>query len=95
MIGAAYAGCFSMALANALAQGGHTAKSVRAKADVHLGKDDKGFLITHVDLTVDADVPGLDDHTFQEQVQQFSQGCIIARALGSVPKTVLSAHLKK
>ena len=84
-----------MALANALAQGGHTANSVHTKADVHLGKDDKGFLITQIDITVDADVPGLDDQTFQAEVQKFSQGCIIARALGAVPKTVLSAHLKK
>ena len=94
MIGSAYAGCFSMALANALDQGGHKANSVHTKADVHLGKDDKGFLITHIELTVDADVPGLDNHTFQEQVQKFSQGCIIARALGAVPKTVISARLK-
>jgi osmotically inducible protein OsmC len=95
MIGAAYAGCFSMALANSLAQGGHTANSVHAKADVHLGKDDKGFLITHIDLNVDADVPGLDEQKFQEEVRKTSQGCIIARALGSVPKTVVSARLKK
>jgi len=52
-------------------------------------------LITQIDITVDADVPGLDDQTFQAEVQKFSQGCIIARALGAVPKTVLSAHLKK
>lgn len=94
LIGAAYAGCFSMALSNTLAQGGHVPKSVHTKADVHLGKDDKGFLITQIDLTVDADVPGLDDHTFQEQVQKTSQGCIIARALGAVPKSVVSARLK-
>jgi osmotically inducible protein OsmC len=94
LIGAAYAGCFAMALSNTLAQGGHVPKSVHAKADVHLGKDDKGFLVTHIDLTVDADVPGLDNQTFQDQVQKTSQGCIVARALGAVPKSVVSASLK-
>jgi osmotically inducible protein OsmC len=94
MIGSAYAGCFAMALANTFAQGGHVANSVHAKADVHLGKDDKGFLITHIELTVNADVPGLDADTFHEHVQKLSQGCIVARALGAVKKTVLSAHLK-
>src|SRR4026209_2014041 len=54
LIGAALAGCYSMALANSLAQAGFTATSVHTKADVNLGKDDTGFLINQIDLTVDA-----------------------------------------
>ena len=57
MIGAAYAGCFSMALANTLAGMGFVATSVKTTADVHLGKDDKGFLVTRIDLTCEADGP--------------------------------------
>ena len=53
LIGAALAGCFSMALANSLAQAGFTATSVHTNADVHLGKDDTGFLINLIELTVD------------------------------------------
>ena len=45
LLGAAHAGCFSMALANSLATAGFTATSVQTNADVHLAKDDKGFLI--------------------------------------------------
>ena len=46
-----------MALANSLATAGFTATSVKSSADVHLGKDDKGFLINRIDLTVTAVVP--------------------------------------
>src|SRR5215213_4335910 len=66
LLGAAHAGCFSMALANMLATAGFVANSVNTTADVHLGKDDKGFLITRIDLTVVGDVPGVDLATFQQ-----------------------------
>jgi osmotically inducible protein OsmC len=93
LVGAAHAGCFSMALANSLATAGHTATSVHTTADVHLGKDDKGFLITRIDLTVDAVVPGLDDATFQQHAEKTKTGCIISRALAATPMT-LKATLK-
>ncbi len=94
MVGAAYAGCFSMALANTLAGMGFVANSVHTTADVHLGKDDKGFLISRIDLTVVADVPGVDEATFQEQAEKMRTGCIIARALAATPST-MKATLKK
>lgn len=93
LIGAALAGCYSMALANSLASAGHTPTSVHTTADVHLGKDDKGFLITRIDLTVDAIVPGLDNATFQQDAEKTRTGCIIGRALAATP-TTLKAVLK-
>jgi osmotically inducible protein OsmC len=83
LLGAAHAGCFSMALANSLAKAGHVATSVKTTASVHLGKDDKGFLINRIDLVVDAVVPGLDDATFQEHAANTKTGCIISRALAA------------
>ena len=94
LIGAAHAGCFSMALANSLATAGFTATSIHTNADVHLGKDDKGFLVNLIELTVDADVPKVDEATFQQHVEKTKVGCIISRALASVPTTV-KATLKK
>jgi osmotically inducible protein OsmC len=88
LLGAAHAGCFSMALANSLATAGFTATSVHTTADVHLGKDDKGFLINLIELTVKAAVPNVDEPTFQEHVEKTKVGCIISRALASVPMTV-------
>lgn len=88
LVGAALAGCYSMALANSLAGAGFTATSVHTTADVHLNKDDKGFLINLIDLTVNADVPKIDNAVFQEHVEKTIAACIVSRALGAVPKTV-------
>jgi osmotically inducible protein OsmC len=85
LIAAAHAGCFSMALANSLASAGHTPNSIRTTADVHMGKDDKGFLITKIDLTVEGDVPGLDPATFQQHAEKMRTGCILSRALAATP----------
>ena len=93
LLGAAHAGCFSMALANMLATAGFVANSVHTTADVHLGKDDKGFLITRIDLTVVGDVPGVNLATFQEHAEKAKSGCIISRALAATPMT-LKASLK-
>ena len=93
LLGAAHAGCFSMALANMLATAGFVANSVHTTADVHLGKDDKGFLITRIDLTVVGDVPGVDLATFQEHAEKAKAGCIVSRALAATPMT-LKASLK-
>ena len=94
LLGAAHAGCFSMALANSLASAGFTATSVKTKADVHLNKDDKGFLINLIELTVDAVVPKVDNATFQQHVEKTKTGCIISRALGSIPTMNVKATLK-
>jgi osmotically inducible protein OsmC len=88
LVGAAHAGCFSMALANSLATAGFVPASVHTTADVHLGKDDKGFLITRIDLTVVAKVPGLDNAVFQEHAEKTKSGCIISRALAATPMTL-------
>jgi osmotically inducible protein OsmC len=88
LLGAAHAGCYSMALANSLASAGFTATSVHTTAAVHLGKDDKGFLINLIELTVNATVPNIDDATFQQHVEKIKVGCIISRALASVNTTV-------
>ena len=88
LVGAAFAGCYSMDLANSLAMAGFTATSVHTTADVHLGKDDKGFLITRIDLTVVADVPGVDHAMFQEYAEATRTGCILARALAATPTTL-------
>ena len=94
LLGAAHAGCFSMALANMLATAGFVANSVHTTADVHLGKDDKGFLITHIDLTCVGDVPNIGEALFLEHAEKTSKGCIIARALAATPIS-LKASLKR
>ena len=67
LIAAAHAGCFSMALSGGLARAGHVPNRVHTTAKVHLEKGDAGFSITTIELETEADVPGIDDATFQEQ----------------------------
>lgn len=94
LIGAALAGCYSMALSNSLAQAGFTPTSMHSSAEVHLGKDDTGTLINAIDLTVTGVVPNVDEATFQEHVAKTNTGCIIKRALAAVPTVNVKATLK-
>jgi len=61
LIGAAHAGCFSMALSMMLGQAGLTAERIETRAEVTLDKDGEGFSITAIDLTLKARIPGADD----------------------------------
>jgi osmotically inducible protein OsmC len=84
LIGAALASCYSMALANNLAQAGHKPESVKTSAKVHLEKTDKGQTVTRIDLTTRAKVPGVDAGTFNEKVETTRTTCPMARALGAI-----------
>ena len=83
LLGAAHAGCFSMAFANALAKGGFTPKSVRTNAKVHLMKQDAGFAITLIELQTEAQVPGIDNAKFQEIADGAKKGCPVSKALAA------------
>ena len=88
MVGGALAACFAMALSSSLATAGFTPVAVHTTADVCSGKDEKGYLITRIDLTVSADVPGVDTATFQRLAEETRTGCIVARALLATPITM-------
>ena len=94
LIGAAHAGCFSMAFANILAQAGHTPESVKTTAHVHLEKQAEGFAITRIDLDTEAVVPGLDEAAFQTHAESAKKNCPVSKALASLEITV-KARLKQ
>ena len=94
LIGAAHAGCFSMALAAALGRAGHTPSSLKTSAKVHLGATEAGPTITRIDLEVVGDVPGIDAATFQQHAEGAKKGCVVSRALAGVPNITLTATLK-
>jgi osmotically inducible protein OsmC len=81
LIGAAHAGCFSMALTLGLEQAGHPPTSVETTARVHLERSESGFEITSIDLDCTATVPGIDDTTFQAQAATAKVGCPVSKAL--------------
>ena len=81
LIGAAHAGCFSMALALELGKLDLTADSIETSASVTLDKDGEGFAITAVHLTCTARVPGANAATFDKVAQATKKGCPVSKAL--------------
>jgi osmotically inducible protein OsmC len=94
LIGAAEAGCFTMQLSASLAEAGHVPESVKTEAKVHIRQIDGNPTISQIDLVTRANVPGLDDATFQEAATVAKEGCIISRALAGVGNITLDAKLE-
>ncbi|HOU16026.1 MAG TPA: OsmC family protein [Anaerolineae bacterium] len=92
LIGAAHAGCFSMALSHMLAEAGFTPTRVATKAAVKMDKVEGGFKIVRIELTTEAEVPGIDEATFLAHANAAKTGCPVSQALASVEIT-LQAHL--
>jgi osmotically inducible protein OsmC len=81
LIGAAHAGCFTMALSNILGEAGLTAEKMETQADVTLTKQPDGFAITKVHLTLKAKIPGADNAKFQELAAKAKAGCPVSKLL--------------
>ena len=90
LIGAAHAGCFSMFLAAQLTTAGFTPARIHTTATVHL---EAGPTIARIELATEAEVPGLDEKTFQEKVEASKRGCPVSKALAAVPAITVSARL--
>ncbi len=88
LIGAAHAGCFSMALSNVLDGAGFTPNSVKTTAEVTLGEDDEGAAITGIKLVTEADVPEIDEETFQQHAEAAKDGCPVSKALAATRITL-------
>jgi len=82
LIAAAHAGCFSMALAGILGKAGHPPKTISTQAKVAIEPQGDGFAITRIELTTTADVPGIDDQTYQRCAKEAKDGCPVSKALG-------------
>ncbi len=83
LIGAAHAGCFSMALSAGLGKSGYDATRVETSARVHLEKVGEGFEITRIELTTQAEVPGIDEDTFQAHAQGAKENCPVSKVLAA------------
>ena len=81
LIGAAHAGCFSMALSLMLGEAGLTPERIETHADVTLDRIGTGFEITASHLTVTARIPGADDAKFQEIANKAKAGCPVSKLL--------------
>lgn len=83
LIGAAHAGCFTMALSLILGEAHLTADHMETKAEVTLDKVADGYAITAVHLTLKAKIPGTDDTTFQELAGKAKAGCPVSKLLNA------------
>jgi osmotically inducible protein OsmC len=93
LIGAALAGCFSMALSANLEKAGHPAKRVDTRANVKLEMVEGGPRITTIELQNESDVPGIDEKEFQQQAEKTKSGCPVSKALTGT-EIKLNAKLK-
>ena len=93
LIGAALAGCFSMALSANLEKAGFPATRVSTKANVKLEMLPDGPKITTIELDNESEVPGIDAAAFQQQAEATKKGCPVSKALTGTD-IKLSATLK-
>jgi lipoyl-dependent peroxiredoxin len=81
LIGAAHAGCFSMALAAGLTRAGLKPTRISTNAAVSLEKVGEGFKITTIQLDTEAEVSGLDESAFLEHAETAKKNCPVSQAL--------------
>ena len=91
LLGAAHAGCFSMALSAQLDGAGLKADSIDTTATVSLEKLEGGFAITSVHLEVSAKIPGADQAKFDEATKKAKEGCPVSKLFNT--KITMDAKL--
>ena len=92
LLGAAHAGCFSMALSLGLVKAGFSPQRISTTATVHL--DTENLRISAIDLDTKAHVPGITEQQFLEQAELAKTNCIISQALQGTEIT-LQARLSE
>lgn len=90
LIGAAHAGCFSMALALMLEQEGYKPERIATTARVMVDKVGDGYRITGIDLETEGVVPVIDQDRFLEKAESAKEGCPVSVDLASVDIKLLA-----
>src|SRR5689334_4145337 len=93
LIGAAHAGCFSMALSSELTKAGFPPTSIDTTASVHFDRVDEKPTITKIELVTSATVPNIDEADFQKIAEAAKSGCPVSRLLSPGTEITLSASL--
>ena len=91
LIAAAHAGCYAMALANTLSEGGNPPERLDIGARVSFDAD--RLVVTTSELTVRASVPGMDGAAFEEAARRAERGCPVSNALRGNVDIRLNASL--
>ena len=93
LIGAAHAGCFSMAFSAGLGKAGFPPKRVHTTATVTFEKTDASFAVTRIDLDTEGEVPGIEEAAFHQQAENAKRDCPISRLLAPGTQITLKARL--
>jgi lipoyl-dependent peroxiredoxin len=91
LIGAAHAGCFTMALSLILGEAKLTADRMETTAEVTLDKVGDGYAITAVHLDLTAKVPGASQAKLEELAAKAKTGCPVSKLLNA--KITLDVNL--
>ncbi len=83
LIGAAHAGCFSMALAHGLELAGYSPESIETTANVSIEKVQDGHAITRIELDTRGRVPGINEDEFLKQAKIAKNNCPVSKALAA------------
>jgi osmotically inducible protein OsmC len=84
LLAASHAGCFSMSLSRRLSEAGHPPKRIHTEGRVHFERAKEGYVISRIDLRTEAEVPGIEEETFQEKAEAAKQNCPVSKALAGV-----------
>lgn len=93
LIGAAHAGCFSMALAGILTRAGHEVRSISTTADVTVEKTGDAWEIISIKLTTEGDVEGIDADGFEQAAADAKENCPVSKALRGVGEVSVETSL--
>jgi lipoyl-dependent peroxiredoxin len=88
LLGAAHAGCFSMAFSGELTRAGFMPARIETTAEVTLERVNEKPTITRIHLVTVANVPGIDEQAFQEKAQAAKAGCPVSRLLQAAEITL-------
>ena len=93
LIAAAHSACFAMQLSANIAEAGGTPVALEVSAEVGLGQDKEngGFKLTGITLTVRGEVDGIDEAAVQQAAEAAKAGCPVSKALAGVPITLDAA----
>jgi osmotically inducible protein OsmC len=95
LLAAAHAACFTMAFSFACDAAGFATAAIDTQAAVRLVMKGGGFQIDRIALRLEANVPGVDEATFQKLAAGAKKDCPLSKALASVPEISLTAVLRK
>ena len=93
LLGAAHAGCYSMALSKLLGEAGHTPEHIDTLANVHLDQTGDGFAISRISLATEARVPGVDEDEFRRIANDAKNQCLVSQIIQG-PEIELEAQLR-